>query len=240
MFALALTLCLMLALPLAASADSSAGAAAAANSGAWAGSGLSSSESSSFNKSTQISNNRTEIGNLSASVIQVYEPQKIPNKDIHYLMDNLIVPSIFPISPPQTPGPFGPFMGDYMPVFAAVKAYDKNNKEEVVAIESFNGWVLDRIRLEDVQKEVLKHLPEVVSKWGEKEKTNIRFWVFYKSSVFGAGTSGGINGVASALQGASGVGGGAAILPGVNRSTVDPSFVVYYYLVKGSKEETKS
>ena len=114
--------------------------------------------------------------------------------------------------------------------------------ERVIRAITFNGNIFDRIRMEDVEQEVLDHLSAVMSKFGVKTTEQIRYKVRFKMSSRTIGSGGGGGGSVAGFGGGANpvaYGSNASIMPGIAVNTADPQFVISYYLVKLVDEPKK-
>jgi hypothetical protein len=103
-------------------------------------------------------------------------------------------------------------------------------QDSYVETITFNGWCMDRIRLEDISGDLLKYYRQLSGKWAAPEMIRVQVWM--KSQVKGFGGSGGGSGGIGAIQGAQAISGGAAGLLGYSTSYQDPQYVVIFYRLK--------
>jgi hypothetical protein len=150
---------------------------------------------------------------------------------------NYIQPQpIYPYLLQMLPGVVGDATKE-MPQFDIIQPL---TTEKIVKVITFNGWCLDRIRLEDVEKEILEHLSVVIKRFGVSSTERIRFRVKYKMSsrsiganLGGGGAAAGFGGGANPIAwGSNGSGLGA-----ITTNTADPQFVISYYLIPLDKKE---
>lgn len=137
---------------------------------------------------------------------------------------------IYPYLLQLIPGVIGDATKD-MPQFDAVLAL---TTEKAVKVTTFNGWCWDRIRLEDVEEEVLKNLPAAMKRLGVDTAERIRFKVRYKMSSRTIGSGGGGGGSVAGFGGGANpvaYGSNASVMPGMAVNTADPQFIISYYLV---------
>jgi hypothetical protein len=138
---------------------------------------------------------------------------------------------IYPYMLQLIPGVIGDATRD-MAIFDVVQVL---TTEKVVKVVTFNGWCLDRVRLEDVEKEVINNLPNAMKKLGVDATERIRFRVKYKMSSRTIGSGGGGGGSVAGFGGGTNplaYGSNASIMPAVAVNTADPQFVISYYLIK--------
>jgi len=120
-----------------------------------------------------------------------------------------------------------------LPGFAYVGLRPIGKDDKVLDLVVKSGSVFDRVRLEDIELEVIKFYKKTIEgkKWNE---TRVRYAVQYKDSAMGAGIGGGGSSSVSGLgNGATAVGGtgSLAVLPGYTRSTADPAYIIKLYLI---------
>lgn len=158
-----------------------------------------------------------DIGNSKVNVVAEGDQRELP----------AVAPPIIPNTIPILPGGVSNITAG-LPKFS-VKPLATN--DEVVDVVYYNGWWLDRICLDELELEILKKYQKVLDekKW---ETDKIRYAVWQKDSVVGSGTSGGLTGIISSVNGSTGSGGGASLLPGTNRSTADPMYTVKFFLIR--------
>lgn len=149
-------------------------------------------------------------------------------------------PRQLPIPVPVFPNPIpliqGGRVGDItisLPGFAYVGLRPLEQRDRVLDLVVKSGSVFDRVRLEDIELDVIKFYKKTIKgkKWNE---TRVRYAVQYKDSAVGAGIGGGGTGSISSLgNGVTAVGGteSLAVLPGYVRSTADPAYIIKLYLI---------
>ncbi len=98
---------------------------------------------------------------------------------------------------------------------------------------TFNGWCLDRVRLEDLAQDLLKYYRELSGKWAEPSQIRVQVW--FKGQTKGIGGSGGGSSGLGAIQGAQAISGGVAGLTGYSTSYQDPQYVVVFYRLPYTK-----
>jgi hypothetical protein len=103
-------------------------------------------------------------------------------------------------------------------------------QDSYVETITFNGWCMDRIRLEDISGDLLKYYRQLAGKWAAPEMIRVQVWM--KGQTKGWGGSGGGSGGIGAIQGAQAISGGAAGLLGYSTSYQDPQYVVIFYRLK--------
>ena len=143
------------------------------------------------------------------------------------------LPLPVPIFPPVIPLIQGGRVGDVtkgLPEFAYVGLRPIGPGDKVVDLVVNKGCVFGRVRLEDIELDLIKFYKETIEKkkWNE---TRVRYAVQYKDSAMGAGIGGGGSASISNIAGSQGVTGALAILPGYNRSTADPMYILKLYLI---------
>jgi len=156
---------------------------------------------------------------VNAQVISISPQQMLQPQPIYPYMLQLI------------PGVVGDATRD-MAIFDAIKVL---TTEKVVKVVNLNGWCFDRIRLEDVEKEILDNLPKAMKELGTKTADTVRFRVKYKMSSRTIGSGGGGGGSMAGFGGGANplaYSANASIMPGVAVNTADPQFIITYYLVK--------
>jgi len=155
------------------------------------------------------------------------------------------------IDPRELPGPIGVFpnpisliqggrVGDVTGqiVKFAIPATPYTSSDKVIRVlKIVKGSILDRVRLEDIEIDLLDGFKSIVKKYGSKDfnLAKVKYLVQYKDSAMGAGIGGGSSGTISGLNGGSaayGGTGGLAVLPGYTRSTVDPMYIIKFFLVE--------
>jgi hypothetical protein len=113
-------------------------------------------------------------------------------------------------------------------------------------VKTYNGWFWDRIRLEDIEGEVLDRLPDAIKELGARNASDVRFKIRLKMSSRTIGSGGGGGGTLAGYGGGTNplaYGSNASILPAIAVNTADPQFVISFYLVippsgkKASMEE---
>jgi len=146
------------------------------------------------------------------------------------------LPMPVPVFPNPIPLIQGGRVGDItvsLPGFAYVGLRPLGNGDKVLDLVVKSGSIFDRVRLEDIELDVIKFYKKTIEgkKWNE---TMVRYAVQYKDSAMGAGIGGGGASSVSGLgNGATAVGGtgSLAVLPGYTRSTADPVYVIKLYLI---------
>jgi len=123
-----------------------------------------------------------------------------------------------------------------MPEFEFLKGLAKGEKVKRV-LESYNGWIWNRICLEDLTEFVLEKYEKIVLANGKYkvDPSKIRYRVFQRTKIKGSGIGSSVNVVGSALNGGSSVYGGGAgggSTMGYNSSVADPPHTVEYYEIK--------
>ena len=104
--------------------------------------------------------------------------------------------------------------------------------EEYVAVESFNGSVFNRIRIEDLAEDLLTFKVKVLGKVGWVER-KIRVAVYARDAGESTSTSGAGAGSGSwNPTNPSGVSGTAGLFPGKTRWKADYQYTIIFYLLK--------
>lgn len=104
--------------------------------------------------------------------------------------------------------------------------------EEYVKVESFNGSIFNRIRIEDLAEDLLTFKNRVLVKVGWVER-RVRVAVYAREAGESASSSGsGAGSYSGNPTPASGVGGTLGILPGIARWKADYQYTVVFYLIK--------
>jgi hypothetical protein len=144
------------------------------------------------------------------------------------------LPTNFPVVIPLIQGGKVGDITAQLPKFAYVGLTPLTKDDKVVDLKVRLGSIFDRVRLEDIELDLIAFYKEVAGtkKWDPKK---MRFLVQYKDSVMGAGIGGGGSAGASAINGGASQYGGAgslSVLPGYTRSTADPMYVMKLYLIE--------
>ncbi|OGM09274.1 hypothetical protein A2Z67_05025 [Candidatus Woesebacteria bacterium RBG_13_36_22] len=100
-----------------------------------------------------------------------------------------------------------------------------------------SGSIFDRVRLEDIEEDLLDAFKGIVDKYGSKDfnLAKVRYLVQYKDSAMGAGVGGGGSASLSGIGGGTnplGYGATGAILPGYTRSTADPTYIIKFFEIQ--------
>jgi len=122
-----------------------------------------------------------------------------------------------------------------MPDFANIMPLKKG--EQVLNVEAYTrgGRIAGFSRLEDFDTDLLKLIPTVQKKFGQKDCTKIRYKVLFKMSVKTIGSGGGGGGSTSGFSGGTNPvawGSNASIMPGFAVNTSDPKFILKFFLIK--------
>lgn len=120
-------------------------------------------------------------------------------------------------------------MGEFttaLPKMLGLAPLNKEKDTVVKVVGVYNGWVLNRIRLADVEEKLFEYVEDL--KADGVKMDNVRFQVWWQD----AATSGGVGG-GSAI-GTSGTDGSGAlsVLPGYHESTFDPRFIIKFFLIQ--------
>jgi len=171
------------------------------------------------NKNTAISSSES----LSKAA-QMNDWTQIWNSPQEFLANQAILPMPVPLIQ-------GGRVGDVtkqVPQFAKLKRIGENDKWLEVKVK--NGNIFDRVRLEDIEIDLLAFYNEVCVGKGKWAPAKAAYAVNYKDSTFGAGVSGGAQGGASGISGTGIAGqGSGGIIPSVGRSTADPAYTLKIY-----------
>jgi len=118
---------------------------------------------------------------------------------------------------------------------------EKGDKVKLV-LKVNNGGFFTSIRLHEIDQEVMDGCSELINKHSSMDawmkgmyvnsSSKVRYRVWVKPSSKGAGIGGGATMGVSDAGSTTGYTSALGILPGFARSTVDPAFVIIYYLVK--------
>lgn len=117
----------------------------------------------------------------------------------------------------------------FLPVGLKAMAGNDTYEETI----TFNGWCMDRIRLEDLSQDILKYFRQLSGKWAESSQLRVQVWM--KGQTKGWGGSGGGSGGMGAIQGAQATSGGAVGLLGYNTSYQDPQYVITFFRLSYGK-----
>lgn len=143
------------------------------------------------------------------------------------------VPPMYPNLLQQVPGTIGDFTKE-MPKFSEIKPLlEEEVMDKEDSVQTQYGWFADRIRLEDIEQDLLKFWQKVKSEknWSPQE---MRYRVFYKMNFRSVGVGGGVSGGGSAISsdGIRGGFGSGSILPGFNSTLTDPHFIIKIYHIR--------
>ncbi len=117
----------------------------------------------------------------------------------------------------------------FLPVGLKAMSGNDNYKETI----TFNGWCLDRIRLEDISQDILKYFGQLSGKWAESSQIRVQVWM--KGQTKGFGKSAGVTGGGSYIPDTGALAGGLAGVIGYNTSYQDPQYVMVFYRLSYSK-----
>ena len=103
---------------------------------------------------------------------------------------------------------------------------DKTKDTVIKIVGVYNGWVLNRIRLADIEERLFEYVAEL--KADGINMSNVRYQVWWQDAASSGGAGGG-----SAI-GTSGTDGSGAlsVLPGYHESTFDPRFIIKFFLIQ--------
>ncbi len=167
--------------------------------------------------------------------------------------DTRELPAALPIIPQVIPLIQGGRVGDVtgQVVKFAIPAKPYNGELVVEILKVRNGSIFDRVRLEDIEVDLLSTYNSLIAgrKWYEEDKSpnakarknnyakkeNIRYLVQYKDSAMGTGASIGSTGSVSGLAGGAANYGGTGSVGGTlgyTRSTADPMYIIKFFLVQ--------
>ncbi len=159
------------------------------------------------------------------------------NNWVQTFEDSRELPAALPIIPQVIPLIQGGRVGDVTAqvVKFAIPAKPYNGELVVKILKIVSGSIFDRVRLEDIEADLLSAfngLPKDKATDGGKK---IRYLVQYKDSAMGtglnigtAGSISGLNGGSSSYGATGSVGAGA----GYTRSTADPMYIIKFFLVQ--------
>lgn len=147
------------------------------------------------------------------------------------------LPTAPQVVPPVVPLIQGGRIGDVTGQIArfAIAAKPYNGEPVVKILRIVKGSIFDRVRLEDVEKDLLNAYGKLVPNSGDLDPKKIRYVVQYKDSAMGTGLSMGGAGNVSALNGGSSAYGGSGSVGtgiGYSRSTADPAYIIKFFLVE--------
>lgn len=149
------------------------------------------------------------------------------------------LPGTMPVYPyllQQIPGQVGDITADKQMMFNIDGLLPLTNEKIVRAKDSVQvkyGWFMDRIRLEDIEQDLINFLERTIEKKGWKLE-EIRYRVQYKQNQRAVGSGGGATGNITALNGGSsqyGGGGSMGMLPGWASTLADHHFILKLYRV---------
>jgi len=174
-------------------------------------------ENKNTNLNTNVNKNSNEnsnlnlvgVGNLNSSSVSIVKEREL-----------LAAPQI---APWELPAYQNGKIGDYTANLPNFKGLTKLTGKDIVVsvIKVVNGSWLSRIRLEDLEKELIDNKVD-----GEK----VRYTVRFKDSVSTGGIGGGAGGSVANTDGLSS--GTGSILPGYHSSTHNPQFIITFYEVE--------
>lgn len=195
-------------------------------------------------KNTNVNTNNVDIKNSNAQGQKQGQDQNQKqgqiqgqgqmNNWVQTFEDKRELPNALPVIPQVIPliqgGRVGDVTGQVVKFAIAAKPY---NGELVVRIlKVVNGSIFDRVRLEDVEEDLLKVYIKLSQKVDGKK---VRYIVQYKDSAMGSGLSLGGAGSISGLNGGSSTYGGTGSVGtgvGYTRSTADPQYILKFFLVE--------
>ncbi len=141
-------------------------------------------------------------------------------------------PQIFPTMIPILQGGKVGDITELMPRFSitSLRPLDlaKDSVKKMIGV--FQGGAFSRIRLHEIEEKLIGKAKQLQENGFDVAKT--RYRVQYKDSVVSAGIGGGGAASGAGIEGGTGASGSLAILPGFHRSTVDPMFILKFYLVE--------
>lgn len=158
-------------------------------------------------------------------------------------VSNVIDPRELPGAIPVIPNPIpliqGGRVGDITAqvVKFSIPATPYNGEKVIRVLKIVKGSIFDRVRLEDIEIDLLEGFKGIVKNYGSKDfnLAKVKYLVQYKDSAVGAGIGGGGAGSISGLNGGSAAYGGTgslAVLPGYTRSTADPAYFIKFFQVE--------
>lgn len=146
-----------------------------------------------------------------------------------------LLPQAIPLYPnylQQVPG----MIADVTNEIPAIVGLQPLKTEKVVrekdSVRVKYGWFGDRVRLEDVERDLIDFWIQIATETGWKEE-EMRYRVQMKQNYRSVGTGGGVvaSGNAVSSGGLSGGSGSVGILPGFNSTLTDPHFIIKIYHV---------
>lgn len=120
-------------------------------------------------------------------------------------------------------------MGEFtqaLPKMLGLTPLDKGKDTVIKVVGIFDGWVLNRIRLADIEEKLFEYVEDLKADGVKME--NVRYQVWWQDAASSGGAGGG-----SAI-GTSGTDGSGAlsVLPGYHESTFDPRFIIKFFLIQ--------
>lgn len=162
----------------------------------------------------------------------------IEQTEVSIVNDPRELPGAIPYIPQVVPliqgGRVGDVTGQVVKFSIAAKPY--NGELVIKVLKVVNGSIFDRVRLEDIETDLLNAYAGLVEKADKKsDPKKIRYLVQYKDSTMGtalgaggAGSISGLNGGSAAYGGTGSIGTGI----GYARSTADPMYIIKFFLVE--------
>jgi len=144
------------------------------------------------------------------------------------------LPTNFPMPIPLIQGGKVGDITAQLPKFAYLGLTPLSKDDKVVDLKVRLGSIFDRVRLEDIELDLISFYNKIAGK-GKWDPKKMRYLVQYKDSAMGAGIGGGASAGGSAINGGASQFGGAgtlSVLPGYSRSTADPLYVLKLYLIE--------
>jgi hypothetical protein len=167
----------------------------------------------------------------------------VQNSDVTY-KTKPVLPQGMPVYPnllQQIPGQMGDVTSE-VPIIEGMFPF----KGEVIvrgpdAVQVQYGWFGDRVRLEDIERDLIKFWEEVKEKKGWKDD-EMRYRVQFKANFRSVGTGGGVvaTGSTASSGGLSGGAGTLGILPGFSSTLTDHHFIIKIYHIKLAEKEKVS
>lgn len=157
------------------------------------------------------------------------------NSDVTYKAKP-VLPQGVPIYPnllQQVPGQMGDVTTEIPSIEGMLPLKDEVVIKDLDSIQVQYGWFGDRVRLEDVEQDLIKFWEEVKEKKGWKDD-EMRYRVQFKANFRSVGTGGGVaaTGSATSSGGLSGGAGTLGIFPGFSSTLTDHHFIIKIYHIK--------
>lgn len=152
-------------------------------------------------------------------------------------VDQREFPGAIPIIPQVIPliqgGRVGDVTGQVVKFAIAAKPY--NGEMVLKVLKVVNGSIFDRVRLEDIEEDLLSAVNDLSKDKSTDGGKKIRYLVQYKDSAMGVGLNAGGAASISGINGGStnyGGTGSTAVGIGYTRSTADPQYIIKFFLIQ--------